>query len=97
MPAPKKKETVRDSLLSSERAALGQSGLSSRRLAEHSCASLADDDGLGVGEDGGDREAAGALDVHKEGPRSRHKKLRVASVSFTVQSYGSDLCVAIVP
>lgn len=53
-------------LLSAERAALGESGLTTGRLAEDGGAALADDDGLGVGEDGGDDEAAGALDVHEE-------------------------------
>lgn len=53
-------------LLSSERATLGQSSLTTSRLAENGGASLADDDGLGVGENGGDGEAAGALDVHEE-------------------------------
>lgn len=62
-------------LLPSERAALGQAGLATGGLAKHGCAALADDDGLGVGEDGGDGEAAGALDVHEEGARSRHKSL----------------------
>jgi hypothetical protein len=36
---------------------------------------LADDDGLGVAEDGGDGEAAGALHIHEEGPGSGHKGL----------------------
>lgn len=53
-------------LLSSERATLGKSGLTTGGLAENGGASLADDDGLGVGENGGDGEAAGALDVHEE-------------------------------
>jgi len=72
------KETVTiDSLLSAERAALGESRLTTGRLAEDSGASLADDDGLGVGEDGGDGEAAGALDVHEEGSGGRHKGLEL--------------------
>jgi hypothetical protein len=64
-------------LLSPERATLGQSGLAARRLAENGRAALADDDGLGVGEDGGDGEAAGALDVHEEGSRSGNKRLEL--------------------
>ena len=36
------------------------------RLTEHRRAPLADDDGLSVRKNGGDCEAAGALDVHKE-------------------------------
>lgn len=60
----------RGSLLSAERATLGQSGLTTGGLAEDCRASLADNNGLGVGEDGGDGEAAGALDVHEEGAGS---------------------------
>ena len=73
---PKTKEKQRaNRLLSSERAALRQSGLTTGRLAQNSGASLADDDGLGVRENSGDGEAAGALDVHEEGSGSRHKSL----------------------
>lgn len=36
---------------------------------------MADDNGLGVGEDGGDGEAAGALDVHEEGSGSGDESL----------------------
>lgn len=61
-----RKPDVRTHLLPSERAALGQSCLTTGGLAEDSGASLADDDSLGVGEDGGDGEASWALDVHEE-------------------------------
>jgi len=54
-------------LLSPERAALGETGLATSGLAKNLRASGADDDGLCVREDGGDGEAAGALDVHEEG------------------------------
>ena len=57
-------------LLSPERAALGETGLATGGLAEDLRASGADDDGLCVREDGGDGEAAGALDVHEEGAGS---------------------------
>lgn len=72
------KETCPDasSLLSSERATLGESGLATGRLAQDGGAALADDNGLGVGEDGGDDEAAGALDVHEEGSGGGDKSLR---------------------
>lgn len=53
-------------LLSSERAALCESGFATGGLAEHSRAACADDDGLCVREDSGDCEASGALDVHEE-------------------------------
>ena len=62
-------------LLSSERAALGQTSLTTGRLAEDSGASLADDNGLGVREDGGDGEATGALDIHEEGAGLGHEGL----------------------
>lgn len=62
-------------LLPPERAALGETGLATRGLAEDRGAALADDDGLRVREDGRDGEAAGALDVHEEGAGSRHEGL----------------------
>jgi hypothetical protein len=54
-------------LLSSERATLGQTSLSSSWLAQNGRAASADDNGLSVREDGGDGEAARALDIHEEG------------------------------
>ena len=57
---------VSSRLLSPERAALSETGLATGGLAEDLGAAGADDDGLGVREDGGDGEAAGALDVHEE-------------------------------
>jgi hypothetical protein len=76
LPMPKTEEQQkRTHLLSSEGAALGESGLSTGRLAENGCATLADDDSLGVREDGGDGEATRALDIHEERPRSRDKGL----------------------
>jgi hypothetical protein len=57
-------------LLSSEGAALGQSSLSTRRLAEDGRAASTDDNRLRMREDGGDGEAAGALDIHEEGSGS---------------------------
>jgi len=54
-------------LLPPERAALGETSLATCGLAEDLRAALADDDALGVREDGGDGEAAGALYVHEEG------------------------------
>jgi len=63
-------------LLPPERAAFRQPSLSSRRLAQDRRAAAADDDRLRVREDGRDREAAGALDVHEEGARGGHEGLR---------------------
>jgi hypothetical protein len=62
-------------LLSPERAALCEPCLATGRLAENGCASLADDNGLGVREDGGDGEATRALDVHEEGSGSGDESL----------------------
>lgn len=62
-------------LLAAERAALGQTGLTTGGLAENGLAAGADDDGLGVREDGGDGEATGALDVHEEGAGLGHEGL----------------------
>src|SRR5690554_6199991 len=74
-----RKQPPSDRLLPPERAALSESGLATGRLAEDSRAALADDDGLGVGEDGGDGEAAGALDVHEERAGAGHKGLQFVS------------------
>jgi hypothetical protein len=62
-------------LLSSERAAFGQSGLSTSWLAQDGRAAGADDNCLCVRVDGGDGEAAGALDIHEERSGSRDKVL----------------------
>ena len=62
-------------LLPAERAALGQAGLTTGGLAKDLGATGADNDGLGVREDGGDGEATGALDVHEEGARTGDKHL----------------------
>lgn len=78
------KKPPSSSLLSSERAALSQTGLATGGLAQHGGATLADDDGLGVGEDGGDGEAAGALDVHEEGSGGRDESLEVIIVRWVV-------------
>jgi len=69
-------------LLSPERAALGESRLTTGGLAENGRASLADDNGLGVGENSGDGEAAGALDVHEERPGSGHKGLSICQYTI---------------
>ncbi len=71
----KQRRPRRTSLLSPERAALCETSLSTGWLAENGRAAGADDNCLGVREDGGDGEAAGALDIHEEGARSRDKVL----------------------
>lgn len=77
----RRKYQKRKPLLSSERAALGQSSLATGRLAEDRGAALADDDGLSVREHGSDCEATGALDVHEEGSGAGYKRLsRVISI-----------------
>jgi hypothetical protein len=70
-------------LLSSERATLGQTGLSTSGLAEDGRATGADDDCLGVGVDGGDGEATGALDIHEERSGGRDKVLRGVKSTYT--------------
>jgi len=62
-------------LLSPEGAALSQTSLSTCWLTENGRAAGADDDCLCVGENGGDCEAAGALDIHEEGAGSWNKVL----------------------
>jgi len=70
-------------LLPAERAALGQAGLTTGRLAQDLRAALADDDCVGVGEDGGDGEASGALDVHEERAGSGHKGLELVLLGLS--------------
>jgi hypothetical protein len=65
-PVPIKCRPHATRLFPPERAALRKPGLATGRLAEHRGAAGADDDGLSVRENGRDREAAGALDVHEE-------------------------------
>ena len=69
-------------LLSSERAAFGQSSFSTGRLAQDRRAAGADDDCLCMRVDGCDGEAAGALDIHEEGSGSWNKVLRGPNVNF---------------
>jgi hypothetical protein len=70
-------------LLPSERAALGQSRLATSGLAQDLRAALADDDCVGVREDGGDGEASGALDVHEERAGGRHKGLELVLLGLS--------------
>jgi hypothetical protein len=70
-------------LLPSERAALGQPRLATSGLAQDLRAALADDDCVGVREDGGDGEASGALDVHEEGAGSGHEGLELVLAGLT--------------
>lgn len=46
-------------------------------------AALADDDCVGVREDGGDGEASGALDVHEERAGSGHEVLELVLAGLT--------------
>jgi len=73
-------------LLSAERATLSETGLATSGLAKDGRAASADDNGLGVREDGGDGEATGALDVHEEGTGSRHKGLKLVLASLSLRS-----------
>jgi hypothetical protein len=49
-------------------------------------AALADDDSVCVREDGGDSEAARALDVHEERAGSRHEGLELMLLGLTVSN-----------
>lgn len=75
--------SARTPLLPSERAALCESCLTTGRLAEDSGAALADDDGLGVGEDGRDGEASGTLHVHEEGAGGGHEGLELVLLGLS--------------
>ena len=46
-------------------------------------ATLADNDGVGVRENGGDCEASRALDIHEKGAGSRHKCLELVLAGLT--------------
>jgi hypothetical protein len=73
-------------LLPAERAALSEACLTSGRLAQDLRAALADDDCVGVREDGGDGEASGALDVHEEGARAGDKHLQLVLAGLGLRS-----------
>ena len=82
----------------SRRRTLGQSRLTTGGLAKDLGAAGADDDGLCVGEDGGDGEAAGALDVHEEGARAGHECLLhvrcvCAEIELSVAGHTLSLCL----
>lgn len=85
-------------LLPAERTALRQTSLATRGLAQDGGAALADNDGLGVREDGGDGEAAGALDVHEEGSGNRHQGLvgrHVSTCAAIEVTASSSIAVAL--
>lgn len=63
-----------------ERVVFGEFGFIIGRLVEDGCVVLVDDDGLGVGEDGGDGEVFGVFDVYEEGVGSGYKGLNVVLV-----------------
>lgn len=85
---------MRTHLLPSERAALSQSCLTTGGLAENGGASLADDNGLGVREDSGDGEAAGALDIHEEGSGTRHKGLYIVLADVRLEAATAAMSTA---
>lgn len=69
-------------LLLSERAALGQFGLTTGWLAQDSGARVASNSGLGVGEDGGDGQASWALNVQELGSWCLHQGLQLVLLQF---------------
>merc|ERR1712224_437016 len=60
-----------------EGAALGQTALSSGGLAQDCGAVAAENDGLRIAEDGCDREAARALNIHEPGVRALYEPLEL--------------------
>jgi len=78
-------------LLSPERAALGETGLATGGLAEDLRAAGADDDGLCVREDGGDGEAAGALDVHEEGAWAWDESLQLVLAGLSLRRWVEEV------
>lgn len=68
--------------LLTERAALGQTSLTTGRLREDLSARAANNNSLGVREDGGDGEATRALDVHEERVGVLHKSLELVAASL---------------
>ena len=75
-------ETKTNLRLLAERAALGQAGLTIGGLGKNLGARAANDNGLSVGEDGGDGEATRALDVHEERVGVLHKSLELVAASL---------------
>lgn len=74
-------------LLSPERAALGKTGLATGGLAQNLGAAGADDDGLCVREDGGNGEAARALDVHEERAWAWDKSLQLVLAGLSLRGW----------
>lgn len=64
-------------LLATERAVLRQTNLAASWLAKNGAAGRADDDSLSMREDGGDVNAARALDVHEEAVGGLHEPLEL--------------------
>ena len=75
-------------LLPSKRTSLCQSSFSSSGLTQHGAAAAADNNRLGVREDGGDGEAAGAFDVHEERSRRGYESLYDLDVSWASVTLG---------
>ena len=67
----------------SEGASFCQSSFTTSGLSKHDHARSALDDGLGVGEDGGDVHATGALDVHEVGVGGLHKAFEFVGGGLT--------------
>ena len=85
VPPPAKNHTLQTISLINllpEGAPLDEAGLTSSGLAQGNVARAAKDDGLGVGEDGGDVEASGALNVHEEGVRGLHQALELVGLGL---------------
>lgn len=70
-------------LLSSERGSIGQLGLTTGWLGKHSGTRVASDSSLCVGEDGGDVETAGTLDIHEVGSWGLDECLEFVALSLS--------------
>jgi len=78
---------VEQHLLSPERTSFCETSLSTSGLTEHGRATCADDNGLGVGENCCNGEAARALDIHEEGSRFRNQILELVLARFSSRSW----------
>ena len=78
-------------LLLSETAARGESGLATGGLGHDLTATLANNDGLSVAEDGSDFKAVWAFDVHEEAVWGLHQSLFLVFGFFLGQSWMEEI------
>jgi len=73
--------------LSSEGASFGQSSLTTSWLAQDSGAASAENDGLSMGENGGDCVASWALDIHEVGVWLWYQSLQLVLSCFVLSRW----------